>query len=93
MAIPTNIKSLLSGEVVEWARIEYKETWDAAASLKTICFVKLLPFAFSILKMHHRIILFMLVTFRQPDSIYFFDVLLLIMHCIVKLTPKTDFLV
>ena len=37
MAIPTNIKSLLSGEVVEWARIEYKETWDAAASLKTIC--------------------------------------------------------
>lgn len=37
MAIPTNIKTLLSGEVVEWARIEYKETWDAAASLKTIC--------------------------------------------------------
>ena len=37
MAIPTNMKSLLSGEVVEWARIEYKETWDAAASLKTIC--------------------------------------------------------
>lgn len=36
MAIPTNMKSLLSGEVVEWARIEYKETWDAAASLKTI---------------------------------------------------------
>lgn len=29
MAIPTNIKTLLSGEVVEWARIEYKETWDA----------------------------------------------------------------
>ena len=37
MAIPTNIKTLLSGDVVEWARIEYKETWDAAASLKTIC--------------------------------------------------------
>ena len=37
MAIPTNIKTLLSGEVVEWARIEFKETWDAAASLKTIC--------------------------------------------------------
>ena len=26
MAIPTNIKTLLSGEVVEWARIEFKET-------------------------------------------------------------------
>ncbi len=37
MAIPTNIKTLLSGEVVEWARIEFKETWDAAASLKSVC--------------------------------------------------------
>ena len=37
MGIPTNIKTLLSGEVVEWARIEFKETWDAEASLKTIC--------------------------------------------------------
>ena len=37
MAVPTNIKTLLSGNVVEWARIEFKETWDAEASLKTIC--------------------------------------------------------
>lgn len=37
MAVPTNIRTLLSGDVVEWARIEFKETWDAAASLKTIC--------------------------------------------------------
>ena len=37
MAIPTNIKTLLSGSVVEWARIELKESWDPAASLKTIC--------------------------------------------------------
>lgn len=37
MAIPTNIKTLLSGNVVEWARIEFKETWDPAASLKTVC--------------------------------------------------------
>ena len=37
MAIPTNIKNLLSGNVVEWARIEFKETWDSVASLKTIC--------------------------------------------------------
>lgn len=37
MAIPTNIRTLLSGDVVEWARIEFKETWDAEASLKTVC--------------------------------------------------------
>ena len=37
MAIPTNIKTLLSGNVVEWARIEFKETWDAEASLKSVC--------------------------------------------------------
>lgn len=37
MAIPTNIKTLLSGDVVEWARIEFKETWDAESSLKTVC--------------------------------------------------------
>ena len=37
MAIPTNIKTLLSGDVVEWARVEFKETWDPAASLKTVC--------------------------------------------------------
>lgn len=37
MSIPTNIKTLLSGDVVEWARIEFKETWDAEASLKSVC--------------------------------------------------------
>ncbi len=37
MAIPTNIKTLLSGAVVEWARIEFKETWNAESSLKTVC--------------------------------------------------------
>lgn len=37
MGIPTSIKTLLSGRVVEWARIEFKETWDPEASLKTIC--------------------------------------------------------
>lgn len=37
MAIPTNIKTLLSGGVVEWARIEFKETWNAEASLKSVC--------------------------------------------------------
>ena len=37
IAIPTNIKTLLLGNVVEWARIEFKESWDAETSLKTIC--------------------------------------------------------
>jgi len=37
VALPTNIETLLSGQVVEWARIEFKETWDPQASLKTIC--------------------------------------------------------
>lgn len=37
MAVPTNIKTLLAGNAVEWARIEFEETWDAEASLKTIC--------------------------------------------------------
>ena len=36
MAIPTNIRTLLTGNVVEWARIEFKTTWDPEASLKTI---------------------------------------------------------
>lgn len=37
MGLPTNIQTLLSGNTVEWARIEFKETWDPEASLKTIC--------------------------------------------------------
>lgn len=36
MAIPTNIHTILSGSVVEWARIEFKTVWDPEASLKTI---------------------------------------------------------
>ena len=36
MAIPTNIRTLLMGNVVEWERIEFKTTWDPEASLKTI---------------------------------------------------------
>ena len=36
MGLPTNIKTLLSGNVVEWARIEFKESWKPEASLKTI---------------------------------------------------------
>lgn len=37
MALPTNINTLLSGNVVEWARIEFKESWKPETSLKTIC--------------------------------------------------------
>lgn len=37
VAIPVSIETLLKGDVIENARIEFKETWDAAASLKTIC--------------------------------------------------------
>lgn len=31
MATPANIKILLYGNVVEWERIEFKETWNAEA--------------------------------------------------------------
>ncbi len=37
MALPTNIETLLEGHAVEWERIEFKETWDPQASLKTVC--------------------------------------------------------
>ncbi|SJZ65451.1 RNA-binding domain-containing protein [Anaerorhabdus furcosa] len=37
MKIPANINNLLSGQTVEWARLEFKETWNADSSLKTIC--------------------------------------------------------
>ena len=37
MALPINIKTLLTGNVIEWARIEYKTTWMPESSLKTIC--------------------------------------------------------
>ena len=36
MSIPTNIHTLLFGRVVEWASIEFKESWKPEASLKTI---------------------------------------------------------
>ena len=37
MAIPTNMQTLLEGHKVEWERVELEETWDALASLKTVC--------------------------------------------------------
>ncbi len=37
MGIPIGIKTLLEGNVVEWARIEFKKTWKPEESLRTIC--------------------------------------------------------
>ena len=37
MGLPTSIETLIKGTIVESARIEFKETWDPQASLKTIC--------------------------------------------------------
>ena len=37
MGLPTNIETLLTGNVVEGARIEFKTSWMPEASLKTIC--------------------------------------------------------
>ena len=36
MAIPITIETLLNDNVVEWARIEFKEGWNPDAALKTI---------------------------------------------------------
>ena len=35
MAIPTSIKTLLSGDVVEWARIELKREFDSCLQFFT----------------------------------------------------------
>ena len=37
MGVPISMVALLEGDIIEHARIEYKETWDPEASLKTIC--------------------------------------------------------
>lgn len=37
MSIPTNLQTLLAGNKVEWERVEFKESWNPSASLKTIC--------------------------------------------------------
>lgn len=37
MGLPTSLDALLGNGIIENARIEFKETWDPQASLKTIC--------------------------------------------------------
>lgn len=36
MAIPISIDTLLESNIVEWARIEFKEGWNPDTTLKTI---------------------------------------------------------
>lgn len=37
MAIPTNIETLLKGNIVESARLEYKKNWNPEPILHSIC--------------------------------------------------------
>lgn len=37
MGLPTSVDTLLAGNVVEWARMEFKTTWKPESSLKTVC--------------------------------------------------------
>ena len=37
MALPISIESLLSGNVVESSRIEYKSGWNPAECIRTLC--------------------------------------------------------
>lgn len=44
MAIPITIEKLLTENVVEWARIEYKEGFNPKSILRTICAKDLMVF-------------------------------------------------
>ena len=37
MAIPTNIETLLKGNIVESARLEFKKNWNPESILHSIC--------------------------------------------------------
>ena len=37
MALPININNLLSGQVVEWDRLEFKEGWNPPEAMQAIC--------------------------------------------------------
>ena len=37
MALPVNIDQLLGGQVVEWARLEFKRSWNPEDAIHTIC--------------------------------------------------------
>lgn len=37
MPLPLNINDLLTGQVVEWDRLEFKEGWNPLEAVQTIC--------------------------------------------------------
>ena len=37
MALPVNIEQLLGGQVVEWARLEFKRSWNPEDAIHTVC--------------------------------------------------------
>jgi len=37
MSLPINITDLLSGEIVEWERLEFKTSWDKLEAIQAIC--------------------------------------------------------
>jgi ATP-dependent DNA helicase RecG len=37
MALPINLEQLLSGEVVEWERLEFKQNWNPEAVIHSVC--------------------------------------------------------
>jgi len=37
MALPINIDNLLTGQIVEWERLEFKAGWNPEKILHTIC--------------------------------------------------------
>jgi ATP-dependent DNA helicase RecG len=37
MALPINIDNLLTGQIVEWERLEFKAGWNPEKILQTIC--------------------------------------------------------
>lgn len=37
MALRVNVEQLLSGQIVEWTRLEFKRSWNPEAAIRTIC--------------------------------------------------------
>ena len=37
MALPLNLEALISGQIVEWERLEFKSGWNPEAILHSIC--------------------------------------------------------
>ena len=37
MTLPINVDDLITGQSIEWERLEFKEGWNPADFLRTIC--------------------------------------------------------